>query len=64
MKPDYALPSSSIDFGINPGLTKREYFAAMAMQGYIACSSSSWSLAECVEAADGLIAELNKTPQP
>jgi hypothetical protein len=48
------------------GLTKREYFAAMALQGYIASASAdivpcishaaSWS----VKYADALIDELNK----
>jgi hypothetical protein len=41
------------------GLTKREYFAAMAMQGFLAhgygCSINA------VLAADALIKELNKT---
>jgi len=47
------------------GLTKREYFAAMAMQGYISCGKanviSCKSLAiYSVQAADALIEELNK----
>ena len=45
-------------------LTKREYFAAMAMQGVLANSSLNTSLADdgkiAVAAADALIAELNK----
>ena len=50
------------------GLTKREYFAAMAMQGYISCGKSSvisiTTLAECsVQQADALIKALNE-PQP
>jgi hypothetical protein len=53
------------DHLIYKGLTKREYFAAMAMQGYLVNNAktgikddeiSRWS----VEAADALIAELNK----
>jgi hypothetical protein len=53
------------------GLTKREYFAAMAMQGLLARSEFSWEqeiqfghCVQCaklaVQAADSLIAELNK----
>ena len=44
------------------GLTKREYFAALAMQGYCAHPlvdvriTASWA----VQQADALIAELNK----
>ena len=45
------------------GLTKREYFAAMAMQGYISCGKSTLvTLAECsVQQADALIKALNET---
>lgn len=48
------------------GLTKREFFAAMAMQGYISCGKSSvitiTTLAECsVQQADALIKALNET---
>lgn len=47
----------------NIGLTKRELYAAMAMQGFVACSpdpiSSSGDLAsESVKMADALIAAL------
>lgn len=44
------------------GLTKREHFAAMAMQGYLAnYAGLEKSLAELsVDMADALIAELNK----
>ena len=45
------------------GLTKREYFAAMAMQGFLANSYSTRNsqLAElAVNQADSLIEELNK----
>ncbi len=53
---------------LNLGLTKREYFAAMAMQGLLACPArtdapddfvAQWA----VNAADALIAALNKEPQ-
>jgi hypothetical protein len=47
------------------GLTKREYFAAMAMQGYI--TNAGYSIDEdarlAVQAADALIKALNE-PQP
>lgn len=47
------------------GLTKREYFAAKAMEGYIAAGSSGMPDAKniatlAVETADRLIYELNK----
>lgn len=51
---------------VSHGLTKREYFAAMAMQGFCACQGS-WeeqtpqqSAVTAVECADALIKELNK----
>jgi hypothetical protein len=47
------------------GLTKREYFAAMAMQGFFSATHHSDTNVEyfapiAVQAADALIAELNK----
>ena len=52
------------------GLTKREYFAAMAMQGLLAACAGAHTLPtpsflaeKCVEFTDGLIEELNK-PKP
>lgn len=46
------------------GLTKREYFAAMAMQGFCACPDLSLSREvlseESVKQADDLIKALNK----
>ena len=46
------------------GLTKREYFAALAMQGLVTQPSITVSYSEyakhAVAAADALIAELNK----
>lgn len=48
------------------GLTKREYFAAMAMQGLCSDNQGIWSNAEIAEYsvrhADALINELNKQP--
>lgn len=45
------------------GLTKREYFAAIAMQGWIACgvcSSDEECATNAVAAADALLKELSK----
>lgn len=45
------------------GLTKREYFAAMALQGLLANDSAliTSKVIDAVKAADALIEELNKT---
>lgn len=53
---------------LNMGLTKREYFAAMAMQGLLAHeSSTSMSFEQTAEAAciqaDALIKALNENQQ-
>ena len=46
---------------IAKGLTKREYFAALAMQGIITKGYTNGYIAkEAVEIADALIEELNK----
>lgn len=49
------------------GLTKRELFAAMAMQGLLAYPHSNQTVGVCasvaVKAADALIAELSKGGQ-
>jgi hypothetical protein len=50
---------------VNMGLTKREYFAAMAMQGYLSGEmfrqfSRDEIIAKAVMAADALIEALNK----
>ena len=56
-------PEAGID-GSQEGLTKREYFAAMAMQALITKSASSLyykdSAIEAVQIADELIKSLNK----
>lgn len=49
-----------------PGLTKREHFAAMVMQGFCAApDTSDWSFEDLAEAAvgltDALLAELERT---
>lgn len=56
-----ALPLYDGDI-ISTGLTKREYFAAMALQGLLTRGSGTFDdYAACaVQAADDLIAELNK----
>jgi hypothetical protein len=47
---------------INAGLTKREYFAAMALQGLLSNNNNYvYSVKSAVEFADDLIEELNKT---
>jgi hypothetical protein len=49
------------------GLTKREYFAAMAMQGEITCQHDEFTghpdtiAIRAVQCADALLAELEKT---
>lgn len=62
---DYEPGFGSSDFTGNLRLTKREYFAALAMQGIIA--DGRWSLKDAVRVsidyADALIAELAK-PKP
>lgn len=42
------------------GLTKREYFAAMALQGILASADSSYIPAAAADFADVLIKALNK----
>lgn len=47
----------------NSGLTKREYFAAMAMQGYLASygrANAEHVAKIAVECADALLTELEK----
>ncbi len=47
----------------NNGLTKREYFAALVLQGFLANDSAliTSKVRDAVKAADALIEELNKT---
>lgn len=50
----------------SPGLTKREYFAVIAMQGLLTCAmdtdcSIPELCADAVSAADALLAELERT---
>jgi hypothetical protein len=55
---NYAFPVA-LDFFAG-GLTKREYFAAMAMQGLLSNPNTSFETRDAVIIADALIAELNK----
>ena len=64
-KPAFYHPDGAIDLP-NNGLTKREYFAAMAMQGIIANKDGldikiERIVESAVDTADALINELNKT---
>ena len=60
-------PINTIEYNnnyISTGLTKREYFAAMAMQGFLSCNthdSIEDDVKYAVKSADALIDELNKT---
>ena len=59
---DPAFPVSPSDYSAKHGLTKREYFAAMAMQGLLA-SDTHFTLVtdRAVDFADMLIEKLNST---
>lgn len=64
--PHYTRPDGDIVWG-SPGLTKRELFAAMAMQGILACSLPALTpdtpedcAVDAVHYADALLAELAK----
>ena len=70
-KEHYAFPvvvNENIDY-FHGGLSKREYFAAMAMQGYIAsglmdrCGENTLAM-HSVTAANALIEALNNTDNP
>lgn len=60
---DFAYPRNNYECDINAGLTKREHFAAMAMQSFVAygrAGTSFHTVAEdAVRQADALIAALN-----
>jgi len=53
--------------GVDLGLTKREYFAGLIMQGLCACADLALSrkvlAEEAVKQADALLAELEKTKE-
>lgn len=68
-KEETAYPTPLSHF--SKGLTKREYFAALAMQGYVSADYTANSgtpvenMAEfAVKMADALIIELNKPSNP
>ena len=64
-----ALPFNSIEHGYQPsfGLTKREYFAGLAMQGLLAHTggqsvyANTTIVGEAIDFADALLEELEKT---
>ena len=61
-----AFPIIAEDYIIDGGLTKREYFAAMALQGIIANKDGldikiERIVESAVDTADSLIEELSKT---
>ena len=61
---DCSFPVIAGNYLVDSGLTKREYFAAMAMQGLLSHYGTSYSVQNTMEAvymADALIEELNKT---
>lgn len=62
---DSSFPVIAENYIIDGGLTKREYFAAMALQGLLANDSGliTSKARDAVKAADALIEELNKTKQ-
>jgi len=57
---DIAMPSNGVKSPISQGLSKREYFAALAFQSYIGGLAVQEAATLAVRAADALIAELNK----
>jgi len=66
-EPAFPLLDSSGPSGLglrDPGLSKRELFAAMAMQALLGDNECNWKharrAAEAVEAADALLRELAK----
>jgi hypothetical protein len=61
-----AFPIIAEDYIIDGGLTKREYFASMALQGLLSMYGSDYQVQIAKDAiywADSLIEELNKTKQ-
>jgi hypothetical protein len=50
----------TVQYDVYQGLTKREYFAAMAMQGLLSNPNTIFETQYAVIIADALIAELNK----
>ena len=60
--PDEPIQPIEYSDNYSNGLTKREYFAAMALQGLLANNNNyMYSVISAVEFADDLIEELSKT---
>lgn len=60
----YDLEDMITNFNVSYGLTKREQFAAMAMQGILSCDNSEFShvaAQRAVECADALLFELENS---
>ena len=59
------LPAMTVGIGNFQGLSKREYFAAIAMQGMLACADEWYDNEYCaryaLKQADCLLAELEKS---
>lgn len=66
-EPNDSVFTGATNYGHVSGLTKREYFAAMAMQGFMAndyrATPETFAM-KAVQMADALIAALNKEAQP
>ena len=73
--PDFVNGNGDVQPG-SIGLTKREYFAAMAMQGILCHKGISWKISQekevlielttakdAIAEADALLAELEKEPK-
>ena len=61
---DCSFPVIAGDYLVDSGLTKREYFAAMAMQGFITKYGVDFQeeqIKQAIFVADIFIEELNKT---
>lgn len=58
---DPAFPVSPSDYSAKHGLTKREYFAAMAMQSLVLTGATYKFGETAVQYADMLIEKLNST---
>lgn len=57
------VPDSAFPFGpFATGLSRREYFAAHALQGLLAYGDKIMAAKDAVKYADRLIAELKKLP--
>ena len=60
--PAYPVPSDGVSFGTHPGMSLRDHFAGLAMQGKLACGLWSHLAPEqmastAYQIADAMIAE-------